>query len=84
MGFGLMTGFTAYLDTARNYTVQFTITHTSVNSHVFTAVAWQRLPMADVGDRVRVSVTLRLAVYRQSVLLGTDRREVHEQRISFG
>jgi hypothetical protein len=41
MGFGLMTRFVAHFDTARDYTLQFTITHiyTSVHSHVFTAIA---------------------------------------------
>jgi hypothetical protein len=42
-GFGLMTGFIELFDTARDYTLQLTITHTqhtSVHSHFFTAVAW--------------------------------------------
>jgi hypothetical protein len=45
MGFGLMTEFIVLFDTSRDYTLHFTITHThtSVHSHVFTAVAWQRL-----------------------------------------
>jgi hypothetical protein len=39
MGFELMIGFTGLFDTARDYTLQFTIiyTHTSVHSHVFTS-----------------------------------------------
>jgi hypothetical protein len=37
MGFGLMTGFIGLSDVARDYTSQFTITHTSVHSHVFTS-----------------------------------------------
>jgi hypothetical protein len=40
MGFGLMTGFIGLFDTARYYTLQVTITHTLVSSHIFTAVAW--------------------------------------------
>jgi hypothetical protein len=37
-GSGLMIGFIGLSDTERNYTVQFTITHTlSVHSHVFTS-----------------------------------------------
>jgi hypothetical protein len=39
LGTGLVTGFIALFDTAREYTLQFTITHTGVHSHVFTAVA---------------------------------------------
>jgi hypothetical protein len=39
-GLGLMTGLIGLFDTRRDYTLQFTITHTSVHSHVFTAVAW--------------------------------------------
>jgi hypothetical protein len=39
-GFGLVTGFIVHFDTVRDYTLQFTITHTSVHSHVFTTVAW--------------------------------------------
>jgi hypothetical protein len=37
-GFGLMIGFTGLFDTARDYMLQFTITHTgtSVHSDVFT------------------------------------------------
>jgi hypothetical protein len=35
-----MTGFIGLFDTARDYTLQFTIKHTSVRSHVFTAFAW--------------------------------------------
>jgi hypothetical protein len=35
-----MTGFIAHFDTARDYTLQLTITHTSVHSYVSTAVAW--------------------------------------------
>jgi hypothetical protein len=38
-GFGFMTQFIVYLDTARGYILQFTIMHTPVSSHVFTAVA---------------------------------------------
>jgi hypothetical protein len=53
MGFGLMTGFIAHLDTARDYILQFTITHTSVHSHIFIAIAWQHLPLADVRDTVK-------------------------------
>jgi hypothetical protein len=34
-----MTGFIGFFDTARDYILQFTITHTNVHSHVFTAVA---------------------------------------------
>jgi hypothetical protein len=40
MGFGLMTGFIGLFDAARDYVLQFTIKHTSVHTHVFTAVAW--------------------------------------------
>jgi hypothetical protein len=43
-----MTRFIAYFDTARDYNLQFTITHTSVQSHFFIAVAWQWLLTADV------------------------------------
>jgi hypothetical protein len=39
-GFGLMIGFTGLFDMARDYTLQSTVTHTSVHIHVFTAVAW--------------------------------------------
>jgi hypothetical protein len=47
-GFGLMTEFTGHLDTAPDYTLQFTVTytnththtHTIVNRHVFIVVAW--------------------------------------------
>jgi hypothetical protein len=35
-----MTGFIGYFDTARDYTLQFNVTHTSVHSYVLTAVAW--------------------------------------------
>jgi hypothetical protein len=37
-----MTGFIALFDTARDYNIQYAVTHThtNVNSHVFTAVAW--------------------------------------------
>jgi hypothetical protein len=48
MGFGLMTEFIGLFDTARDYTLQFTITHASVHSLVFSAVAWYQLPTADV------------------------------------
>jgi hypothetical protein len=34
-------------------------------------------------DKVKVKVTLRLAVYRQSVLLGVTSLEVHDQRFLF-
>jgi hypothetical protein len=34
-GFGLMIGFIGLFDTEGDYTLQFTITHTSVLSHVF-------------------------------------------------
>jgi hypothetical protein len=34
-----MTEFIAHFDTARDYTLQFTVTHTLVSSHVITAVA---------------------------------------------
>jgi hypothetical protein len=46
-----MTRFIAHFDTARDYTLQFTITHThtSVHSHVFTADARQQLPTAAVA-----------------------------------
>jgi hypothetical protein len=37
VGFGLVIGFTALSDTARDYTVHFTVTQTSVHSHVFTS-----------------------------------------------
>jgi hypothetical protein len=39
MDFGFMKGFIGLFDTARDYTLQFTITHTqtSVHSHVFTS-----------------------------------------------
>jgi hypothetical protein len=30
----------AHFDTARDYTLQFTVTHTSIHSHVFTTVVW--------------------------------------------
>jgi hypothetical protein len=45
-----VTQFIAHFDTAHDYTLQFTVTHThtSVHSHVFTAIAWWWLPMADV------------------------------------
>jgi hypothetical protein len=35
-----MTWFIAHFDTARDYTLQFTITQTSVHSHTLTAIAW--------------------------------------------
>jgi hypothetical protein len=35
-----MTGFIGLFDTAHDYTLEFTITHTSVHIHVFTVVAW--------------------------------------------
>jgi hypothetical protein len=38
-GFGLMTRFITQVNTARDYTLQFTIICTTVHSHVFTAVA---------------------------------------------
>jgi hypothetical protein len=40
MGFGLITRFIAHIDTAPDYTLQFTITHTSVHIYIFTAIAW--------------------------------------------
>jgi hypothetical protein len=97
-------------------------THTSVHSHVFTAVAWYRLPTADIrlslGSRtvpdlsyqllkqhltttatqqfsnspiqqptqmpaIKIKVTLWLAVYRQSVHLGAEPLEYHDQRFCF-
>jgi hypothetical protein len=48
MGFGWMAGFIGIFDTAGDYTTQFTVTHTSVHSHVFTAVALYWLPTAEV------------------------------------
>jgi hypothetical protein len=47
-GFGLMTQFIAHFDTARDYTLQFTVmstrahTHTSIcsHSHIYIAAAW--------------------------------------------
>jgi hypothetical protein len=44
-----MIGFIGLFDAARGYTLQYTVTHThtSAHSHVFTAVAWQRLSTAD-------------------------------------
>jgi hypothetical protein len=41
-GFGKLIGFTGHFDTARDYTLQHTVTHTHiiVHSHVFIAVAW--------------------------------------------
>jgi hypothetical protein len=47
-GFGYMTRFIAHFDTARDYNLQFIITHSTINSHVFTAVAWKRPPRVDV------------------------------------
>jgi hypothetical protein len=35
-----MTGFIAHIDTVRDYTLQFTGTHTRGQSNVFTGVAW--------------------------------------------
>jgi hypothetical protein len=43
MGVGLVIGFIRHFDTVRDY-----YTYTSVHSHVFAAVAWKRLSMADV------------------------------------
>jgi hypothetical protein len=45
-----MTRFIAHFDSARDYTLQFTVTHshTSVYSQFFTAVAWYRLTTADI------------------------------------
>jgi hypothetical protein len=41
MGFGLMIGFMGLFDTARDCTLQFTITHTLVSTVMFSvAVAW--------------------------------------------
>jgi hypothetical protein len=40
-----MTRFIELFDIARDYTSQL---HSSVHSHVFIAVAWKQLPMADV------------------------------------
>jgi hypothetical protein len=37
MGFGLVVGFIGLFDTARDYTLQVTVTHTSIHSHVFTS-----------------------------------------------
>jgi hypothetical protein len=47
---GMITGFIGHFDTARDYTVQFTITHTntSVHNYLFTAVVWSRLPTEEV------------------------------------
>jgi hypothetical protein len=41
MGFGFVIGFIGLFDTARDYTLHFTVkyTHTSVPSHGFTVVA---------------------------------------------
>jgi hypothetical protein len=39
-GFGLMIRFIGLFDTARDNTLLFTITHTSVHSHSSVAVAW--------------------------------------------
>jgi hypothetical protein len=51
-GFGLVTRFIAYFGPAHDYVLFkfhcYTHTHTSVHSHVFKAVASQRLPTADV------------------------------------
>jgi hypothetical protein len=35
-----MTRFIQLFDTARDYTLQFAVAHTSVHIHVFIAVAW--------------------------------------------
>jgi hypothetical protein len=35
-----MIGFVGLFDTARDYILQYSYTHTNVLSHVFTAVAW--------------------------------------------
>jgi hypothetical protein len=43
-----MTRFIAQFEIARDYNLQFTITHALVPSHAFTAVAWKRLTVADV------------------------------------
>jgi hypothetical protein len=47
-GFGLMIGFIGLIDTVRDCTLQFTVIHTSVHSHVFTSrhlVAASNLPL---------------------------------------
>jgi hypothetical protein len=44
------------------------------------SVAKHQGEVADVSGRIRVGVTLRLAVYRQSVRLGAKPLENHDQR----
>jgi hypothetical protein len=45
-----MISFITHFDTSRDYTLQFTITHTytNVHNHVFTVVAWYWLSSVDV------------------------------------
>jgi hypothetical protein len=48
MGFGSVIGFIGPFDTARDYTLQFSITHTSVYSHIFTSRCSVTASTADV------------------------------------
>jgi hypothetical protein len=86
----LVTGFIGHLHLTTNNYDSFTELHTTTitvtTAHIKTsqsslAVAWYRLPTADVsvslGQRVRV--ILRLAVYSQSFRLGAGSLEAHDQ-----
>jgi hypothetical protein len=65
-----MTRFIAHFDTARDYTLQFTITHTNVHSNVFIVVAWQRLPTTDLplplGSRTLAGLSYQLLTATES------------------
>jgi hypothetical protein len=55
-GFALIAGFIGLSDTARNYTLQFTITHTHTHTHtiihirIFTLASEKRLSFMKLND----------------------------------
>jgi hypothetical protein len=57
-----MTRFTAHFDVAHNYILQYTITHTSVDSHVLLPLLgsgfhWQTFPFLWVPELIPASST---------------------------
>jgi hypothetical protein len=54
---------------------------TDLNNGDFQLMCSHRCPQADTYYNFKVKVTLRLAAYRQSVRLGVEPLETHDQRL---
>jgi hypothetical protein len=52
-GFGLMTRFNAHFDTARDYTLQFTVTHARTHTHTLVFTVTSSLPLLGSGFQRR-------------------------------